>query len=165
MVAVPNNHHSHYQEPLYGPYYFSEGPVDNNLAALSGAALGFAGTMARSCLIASSDKSPRPDNSCRLHDWIKIVRGLAKEDVCEQKDKSCKGRMEWSNKSRKYRRRLSDWQVLCQSHHRRYDRHTHLNGIKNRFKKGMIPCNKKLQVTTASQGTKADVKPENHVEQ
>jgi hypothetical protein len=42
---------------------------------------------------------------------------------------------------------------------------THLNGIKNRFKKGMIPCNKKLQVTTASQGTKADVKPENHVEQ
>lgn len=77
-----------------------------------------------------------------VHDWIKSVKGLAKNYKCEKEDKTCKGRLEWSNKSQKYLRRLYDWQILCQSHHSRYDKHKHINGIKYRFKKGMIPWNK-----------------------
>ena len=37
-----NDHHFPDKEPLYGPYYASKGPMDNHLAALSGAALGLA---------------------------------------------------------------------------------------------------------------------------
>ena len=43
MVEVPTHPHSPYQEPLYGPYYASAGPVATLLAALSGPALGLAG--------------------------------------------------------------------------------------------------------------------------
>lgn len=78
-----------------------------------------------------------------VHDWIKSKKGLAKDGVCEKKDKTCKGRLEWSNKSQKYLRRIYDWQILCDSHHGRYDKHTHLNGLKTRFKKGQTPWNKK----------------------
>jgi len=60
MVEVPNNHHSHYPEPLYGPYYTGEGPVDNYLAALRGAALGFAHSAAGVCC-----SSPRPRHARR----------------------------------------------------------------------------------------------------
>lgn len=80
-----------------------------------------------------------------VHDWIKSVRGLAKYLKCEKNDDSCHGRLEWSNKSQEYKRRVDDWQVLCRSHHSRYDSHTHMNGFKTRFKKGQTPCNKSIK--------------------
>jgi len=80
---------------------------------------------------------------CGVHDWIRTQKGLAKNGECKQRDKTCKGRLEWSNISQKYLRKLIDWQILCLSHHRRYDKHTHTNGLKTRFKKGQIPWNKK----------------------
>ena len=56
-----------------------------------------------------------------VHDWIKGLKGKAEYLPCELKDTTCRGMMDWSNKSGEYRRRLSDWWTLCRSHHRRYD--------------------------------------------
>lgn len=56
-----------------------------------------------------------------VHDWITMMKGKACTLSCELKDRTCKGMMDWSNKSGKYRRRLYDWWTLCRSHHRRYD--------------------------------------------
>jgi len=93
------------------------------------------------------NKNPRwaGDNIGRygVHDWIERIKGKAYTLRCELKDKTCKGRLEWSNKSQKYLRRIYDWRVLCDSHHGRYDKHTWKNGLKTRFKKGQIPWNKK----------------------
>lgn len=82
-------------------------------------------------------------SSAGVHDWIKKIKGTANIHLCRFKNETCKGRLEWSNKSQKYLRRIYDWQVLCLSHHRRYDKHTHLNGLTTRFKKGNLPWNKK----------------------
>ncbi len=57
-----------------------------------------------------------------VHDWIKYYYGLAKDGTCAQVDSTCKGRLEWTNRSGKYIRRITDWQVLCRSHHARYDK-------------------------------------------
>lgn len=57
-----------------------------------------------------------------IHLWIRYNKGLAKDYECSLKDKTCKGRLEHSNISREYRRNLSDWWILCKSHHVRYDR-------------------------------------------
>jgi len=81
-----------------------------------------------------------------VHDWIEKEKGKAKYLYCmNYDDGTCKGRLEWSNRSQKYLRQIEDWWVLCLSHHRRYDKHTHTNGLKTRFKKGQIPWNKKLK--------------------
>jgi hypothetical protein len=50
-----------------------------------------------------------------LHDWIKRQKGKAENYICSHKDKTCKGKLEWANKSGKYKRDLSDWFVFCQS--------------------------------------------------
>jgi hypothetical protein len=39
MLEVSSNHHSSHQEPLYGPYYADQGPVDNYLGAFGDATL------------------------------------------------------------------------------------------------------------------------------
>ena len=79
-----------------------------------------------------------------VHDWIEREKGKAKYLYCSKYDDgTCKGRIEWSNVSQKYLRKIDDWQILCGSHHRRYDSHTYINGIKTRFIKGHIPWNKK----------------------
>jgi len=57
-----------------------------------------------------------------VHFWIKKIKGKALNYKCTFKDETCKGRMEWSNVSGKYRRNLSDWQILCCSHHKRFDK-------------------------------------------
>ena len=56
-----------------------------------------------------------------LHAWIKKRKGLASTHLCIFKNKTCKGMMDWSNISHKYLRKIFDWQVLCRSHHRRFD--------------------------------------------
>lgn len=53
-----------------------------------------------------------------LHTWI---RRMEKPKVCAFEDKTCKGRLEWANKSHEYKRNEGDWLRLCISHHRRYD--------------------------------------------
>ncbi len=82
-----------------------------------------------------------------VHDWIERERGKAKNLYCAKYDDgTCKGRLEWSNKSQKYKRELNDWWVLCGSHHRRYDQEINGENYKlntGRFKKGMTPWNKK----------------------
>jgi hypothetical protein len=54
-----------------------------------------------------------------LHAWV--ARCCGKASKCEQSDYTCKGRFEWSNISKEYKRDLGDWQQLCTSHHKRYD--------------------------------------------
>ena len=55
-----------------------------------------------------------------VHNWIIKKLGQPKKcDICGMCDK--KKVYEWSNKSRTYKRRLSDWQRLCVSCHRKYD--------------------------------------------
>lgn len=56
---------------------------------------------------------------CSKHGWIKKIYGKANK--CKIQDETCKGRFEWSNKDHKYSRNLEDWQMLCCSHHKRYD--------------------------------------------
>ena len=75
-----------------------------------------------------------------VHRWIRNVLGVAKNCSCALKDKTCKGRLEWSNISGEYLRKLSDWRVLCKSHHKKYDDPLSLFGIKTRFKKKVTPC-------------------------
>ena len=57
-----------------------------------------------------------------IHYWVESKLGKASKQSCKLLDNTCKGRKEWSNISGKYLRKLSDWQVLCQSHHWRKDR-------------------------------------------
>lgn len=55
-----------------------------------------------------------------LHHWVTREKGKA--SYCEFADETCNGGFEWSNISNKYYRNLEDWQQLCKSHHRRYDK-------------------------------------------
>jgi len=60
-----------------------------------------------------------------LHKWIEVEKGKAKYLYCSKYDDgTCKGRLEWSNISQKYLRKVNDWWVLCASHHKRYDNET-----------------------------------------
>ncbi|MEK6881824.1 MAG: hypothetical protein AABY22_19555, partial [Nanoarchaeota archaeon] len=77
-----------------------------------------------------------------IHKWIYLKRGKAKNYNCKFIDKTCKGNLEWSNISKKYYRKLYDWQILCHSHHMRFDKVM----PKYRFKKGHIPWNKNLNL-------------------
>lgn len=54
-----------------------------------------------------------------LHRWVR--RNFGEADVCTKQDDTCKGPIEWANKSRKYLRDREDWMPLCASHHLRYD--------------------------------------------
>jgi len=56
-----------------------------------------------------------------IHSWISREYGRASKYTCKQSDKTCKGRLEWSNISSEYKRDISDWQILCCSHHKRLD--------------------------------------------
>lgn len=55
------------------------------------------------------------------HKWVESKKGLAKFHKCSKEDNTCKGLMNWSNISGKHLRKLSDWWILCQSHHTRFD--------------------------------------------
>lgn len=55
-----------------------------------------------------------------VHKWV--YRQAGKSSKCEFADETCKGRFEWSNISSEYKRDLKDWQQLCSSHHKRYDK-------------------------------------------
>lgn len=60
-----------------------------------------------------------PSEYSSLHYWVR--KQLGKPTICE----SCgtkEGRLEWSNKSQKYLKELTDWQMLCTSCHAVYDR-------------------------------------------
>jgi hypothetical protein len=54
-----------------------------------------------------------------LHDWVERNLGKAKYGVCE-KCANTKN-MQWSNKSGRYLKKLTDWQRLCNKCHSRYD--------------------------------------------
>ena len=54
-----------------------------------------------------------------LHIWVELKLGNPNYcEICKRIDRK---RYEWSNKSGKYFRKISDWQRLCASCHRRYD--------------------------------------------
>jgi hypothetical protein len=55
-----------------------------------------------------------------LHRWIS--RKLGKANKCEFADETCRGPFEWSNISHTYKRNVNDFQPLCSSHHKRYDK-------------------------------------------
>jgi len=55
-----------------------------------------------------------------LHYWVEEHKGKA--SICESKDETCSNHFEWSNISHEYKRILDDFQSLCVSHHRRYDK-------------------------------------------
>jgi hypothetical protein len=52
-----------------------------------------------------------------LHDWVE--RKLGKPNKCEKCGSS--KNLQWSNKSEKYKRDITDWQRLCTKCHQRYD--------------------------------------------
>lgn len=54
-----------------------------------------------------------------LHGWVRRQLGIPV--LCEHQDSTCKGQIEWANRSHQYKRDLNDWVSLCRSHHRRYD--------------------------------------------
>ncbi len=54
----------------------------------------------------------------KLHAWVAYHRG--KPEKCEFCGKT-EGRLEWANKSRKYKRDLNDWISLCKKCHYHYD--------------------------------------------
>lgn len=54
-----------------------------------------------------------------LHDWVK--RRLGKPKYCEFCKTTSATHYDWSNKSGKYLRDLSDWQRLCKKCHNLYD--------------------------------------------
>ena len=57
-----------------------------------------------------------------LHRWVE--RNLGKPKICENcKDNSLRHRQyHWANKSRNYKRNLTDWVRLCVKCHKAYDR-------------------------------------------
>lgn len=54
-----------------------------------------------------------------LHEWVE--RWAGKPNKCEKCECTEAKRFDWSNKSGKYLRDLSDWQRLCAKCHSRYD--------------------------------------------
>lgn len=67
-----------------------------------------------------------------LHEWMR--RRLGKPNYCEHCKITESRRYEWANKSRKYKRDLTDWIRLCVPCHRKYDQ-TLKNGWITRRKK------------------------------
>lgn len=55
-----------------------------------------------------------------LHDWV--IKHLGRPKKCEICKTESAKKYEWSNKSQKYKRDLSDWQRLCTKCHMVYDR-------------------------------------------
>ena len=74
-----------------------------------------------------------------IHDWVYRIKSRASESSCFQEDKTCKGRMEWSNISGKYKRDLKDWWVLCSSHHKRFDMTDETRKKISESRKGILP--------------------------
>lgn len=76
-----------------------------------------------------------------LHMWLRRHYGNASQHSCAKADKTCKGKKNWSNISRKYKRDIADWWVLCQSHHIKYDmtdewlKKIRKNALKKRIKR------------------------------
>jgi hypothetical protein len=56
-----------------------------------------------------------------IHQWVQRRRGKAAAHACVTADETCRGRIEWANLSRNYRRDPADYIPLCTSHHRRLD--------------------------------------------
>lgn len=56
-----------------------------------------------------------------LHYWL--VRRLGSPRVCDHCGSTKEKKYEWANKSRKYKRDITDWIRLCTSCHRKYDNH------------------------------------------
>ncbi len=54
-----------------------------------------------------------------LHNWVQ--RHLGKPRLCEHCKTTEAKQFDWANKSRKYKRDLSDWIRLCRSCHAKYD--------------------------------------------
>ena|SRR3990167_3609140 len=78
------------------------------------------------------------------HKWIYSELGKAQIYQCSKKNNTCTKRLEWSNISGEYLRKLSDWQVLCSSHHQRFD---NPKSRKDRVC-SKIGCNKKFHPRT-----------------
>lgn len=57
-----------------------------------------------------------------LHNWVE--KHLGKPSKCEHCGTTKAKKFEWSNKSQKYKRDLSDWQRLCTKCHSKYDKKT-----------------------------------------
>ena len=55
----------------------------------------------------------------QLHKWV--YTNLGKPSLCEYCGET-RGRIEWANKSHKYKRDLKDWLMLCKKCHVAYDR-------------------------------------------
>lgn len=55
-----------------------------------------------------------------LHHWVKKVLGKAKEFPCQECG-TRERKIEWSNISGEYVRRITDWRPLCKSCHRKLD--------------------------------------------
>ena len=53
-----------------------------------------------------------------LHDWVRKYKGKPK--LCEHCRKDNR-RLEWANKSKEYKRELTDWIPLCVPCHKKYD--------------------------------------------
>lgn len=53
-----------------------------------------------------------------LHTWVR--RELGKPKICEHC--GINKNMQWANKSRKYKRELTDWLSLCAKCHKKYDK-------------------------------------------
>jgi len=81
-----------------------------------------------------------------IHMWVYSKLGKAAIYTCATKDKTCKGRMEWANISRKYLRNLLDWKILCTSHHVRFDMTDEARKNMSESHKGQIPWNKGLKL-------------------
>lgn len=69
-----------------------------------------------------------------LHKWIAKEKGKANK--CEFDPSHTSKQFEWSNKSQKYLRDLSDWQQLCHSCYRKYDNKMNNRVPWNKGKKG-----------------------------
>lgn len=54
-----------------------------------------------------------------LHDWVK--RKLGKPNYCEHCKSTKEKIYDWANKSREYRREITDWLRLCRKCHEKYD--------------------------------------------
>lgn len=89
-----------------------------------------------------------------VHNWIRNIFGAP--NICERCGTRNAKRFEWANKSRQYKRDISDWERLCVTCHRRdgfvygeygepwnKGKHIQTNTGRTHFKKGHPPFNKK----------------------
>lgn len=71
-----------------------------------------------------------------LHKWVRKHLGSPKQcSFCESTTK-----IEWANKSREYKRDLSDWVPLCVPCHRRYDSGEHRGKAIEIFGRKGVAC-------------------------